>query len=203
MSETQNITPQVIAMLEEIAKAFDEIPEAARWFAMRERYGAALIAVATFFGGIGCAREDALFCELATAILDRNVGISRHPLLDDDAPAATRADTSKLWRSRANVAAALEALIADGFSVENAAETIATANPWISDLAGAKAGSLPRVMINWLKLFQKGRVENVVAAEIFNLTRKLIETRRGNSAELRTIFRRRINAARGIFSPHC
>src|SRR5689334_24558012 len=85
------------------AKAFGQEPEYLRTpFNERERYSAALTAVARYFGKLGEQGISQRFFELGSAIADLNTG-TVHPLLRPERADNRRADPSQLWRARARV----------------------------------------------------------------------------------------------------
>jgi hypothetical protein len=201
-SDTVNVREPLIKMLEEVATAFGpslQTDISAR--IKREQYVAALTSIAKFFDQIECFGHGMLFFELASAIGDRNAGVRRHPLLDSDIPAATRADSSRTWRARANVTVALEALIAAGDSMTEAITKIVNANQSMKSLAGAKSETLETALRGWRKEFRQRRVKNFEASELFDAGRHLIELHKGDIAELRAIARNQLHAARRVFSP--
>ena len=205
-SDSINVREPLIKMLKGIQAAFDSAlpPKGMReWQKRREEYATALISFAKFWDEIGCYREGMLFFELASALEDRNAGV-RHPLLDAEVPKVTRPpDPSQIWRARANVIVALEALIATGVSHRDAIGKIATTNQrGLKGLAGAKSETLESALENWRKQFRKKRgVRNAEANELFEVGFALIEKRKGNTAELHAISRNRLRAARRVFSP--
>ena len=201
-SDTVNVREPLIKMLEEVATAFGpslQTDISAR--IKREQYVAALTSIAKFFDQIECFDHGMLFFELASAIGDRNAGVRRHPLLDSDIPKVTRADSSRIWRARANVTLALEALITAGDLISEAAAKIANANQSIKHLAGAKSETLKTALLGWRKEFRQGRVRNFEASELFGVGRNLIETRKGDIVKLRAIARNQLQAAKRVFSP--
>jgi hypothetical protein len=201
-SGTVNVTAPLIKMLDGVATAFGlSLQTDISGRTKREQYVAALNSIAKFFDQIECFREGMLFFELASAIGDRNAGVRRHPLLDSDIPAVTRADSSRTWHARANVTLALEALIAAGESISEAAAKMANANQSMKHLAGAKSETLKTALLGWRKEFRQGRVRNSEASALFSAGRDLIETRKGDIVELRAIAQNRLQAAKRVFSP--
>jgi hypothetical protein len=198
-TQTEIFLERLEKMLQDVVATFGQTMEPASWASKREQYAAALIVLAKFFDGIGRHGEGRLFFELASALADRNKGVT-HPLLDADLPeeVARAPDPSRIWRARANAVLALEALIATGESPAAAAAKIATANESLSFLAGAKAGPMKNTLLNWRKQFRKKGVKIFEATELFEAGRDLIEARKGNTAELHAIFRDQVLRALAV-----
>jgi len=132
---------------------------------LRERYATALTAVGFFFDQM---REPyaLAFHELNSALRDLNRG-AIHPLLQ-----ATRTDNrppepSGLWRVRACVVLALEALICSKRTPTSAAAEIAGRLPHLSQLAGARSKASGKTVLNWRKEFHSKRIKNKEAATYF------------------------------------
>ena len=146
----------------------------------RQRYSAALIAVARFCD-LKDPRLGRRFFELSSAIADLDSG-TVSPLLRPIEPNNRHADSSRLWRARARVALALEALICSGLSSRAAATQLAHKFPKIARLAGAAAknSTLQTTIGGWRKALSADKVKNFEARELFlaglELIRKLPKT---------------------------
>jgi|ERR1700674_194565 len=173
-----------------VSRAFRQEPDSPRTVGNeRERHAAALVRVAQFFCALGDRRLGDRFFELSSAIAELSQG-TLHPLLRQARPQSRPADPSQLWRARARVALALEALIRTGLSPSEAAAEVARKVPKIGNLAGAKArmSKLPTTMLGWRKQISAGRVKNFQAQE---LLQEGLERMRGlTRAELREFAKR-------------
>jgi hypothetical protein len=134
----------------------------------RERYAAALIVLANYFSSLSVKPIAGRFFELGSAIADLNNG-TVHSLLRPVRADNRRADPSQLWRARAHVALALEALLRSGLNRQDAALKVARQYPGIASLAGlrAKDSALQTTLFGWRREFKAGRVKNFEASELF------------------------------------
>jgi len=143
------------------------------------RYAAALVAIARFLAKVdpNPTHTDRFFV-LSGALADYSIG-ARPPLLKPlkrrSAPNATQIEAAK-----ANVAFALDALIALGEDPKNAANKLLVRFSGIKKLArpksGDKAGSWEKTILEWRKrLSAPSRAKNDLAAELFKAGRALID----------------------------
>jgi hypothetical protein len=197
---------RTIAILEHLGRglhtAFDQEPNASPSVEnRRERLSAGLRAVAIFIEKLVGPKYADPLDELASVLADLNVGA--WPELVVPANYGTRRpDPSQLWRARANVVLAIEAYIASGRRLSDVLTKFSTRYNSIKSLAGPKAGNLRGTLSGWRKEFRRqNRVKNSEASELFAIGRDLIESRKGDPAELRAIARNRLQAARRVFSP--
>ena len=128
----------------------------------RERIAAALIYVANFFSTFRAPFANRFF-ELASAIADLNDGI-QHVLLKPAHREANRPiDPSQLWRARANVVLAFDALIEAGLTRRDATNKIARVSK-LNRLVGKKINvrndvvtaqsALSKTVVDWRKKFR-------------------------------------------------
>jgi hypothetical protein len=137
----------------------------------RHRYMLALIAIASFFDGISELDNHAIrFAELAVALGDLDHG-TIHSLLRAERIANRTPDSTQKWIGRAHVAISVEALILGGQTRENAAKQIAAQYPSIFALATRKAKNLRSAVLGWHREFDRGRVKNDLAKNIFDIGR--------------------------------
>jgi hypothetical protein len=143
----------------------------------QERYAAALVVVGRLVAKVDPNPKHAdRFFVLSDALADQSIG-ARAPLLRQlkrrSAPNPTQIEAAK-----ANVAFALDALIALGEHPKNAANKLLVRFPGIKKLARPKsgaAGSWAKTILEWRKrLSAPSRAKNDLAAEIFNAGRALI-----------------------------
>jgi hypothetical protein len=172
-----------------VRRAFDHGPEYPRTpFNERERYAAAVAAVAQLFSTLGDRPVGNRFFNLASAISDLNSG-TVHPLLQAVRTVNRRPDFSQLWRARARVALGLEALIRSGAKVDAtvAAEKVAKRFPLLAKLAGPKASQsrLAAVLLGWRREFRATRIKNFEATELFLEGMRRIEHLTAQPARLR------------------
>jgi hypothetical protein len=154
----------------DVAKAFGQEPEYSRTpFNERERYSAALTAVAGYFGKLGEQGISQRFFELGSAIADLNIG-TVHPLLRPERVDNRRGDRSQLWRARARVVLAFDAFVRSGLSRDAAVAAVRSKLPNIAALFGAKAraSSLQTVVLGWRKQLLAKRVKNFEAQELLS-----------------------------------
>ena len=152
-----------------VARAFDQEPDYPGNPANeRERYAAALVAVAQYFSSVAGRPIAERFFELASAIADLNKG-TIHPLLQQVRPDNRPADPSQMWRARARVALGLEALLRSGLNRSDATAKIASQYSSIANLAGVKAkdSKLQTIVFGWRRELKAGRVKNFEANELF------------------------------------
>jgi hypothetical protein len=133
----------------------------------RQRVAAAIICVARFFS-IFRAPFAGRFFELGSAIAALNDGV-QHVLLKPAHRNANRPiDPPQLWRARANVVLAFNALIEAGFTRDNAAKKIAVVTK-LNKLVGKKfmnaarrdgdAMALSKTVVDWRKKFRSGTLK--------------------------------------------
>jgi hypothetical protein len=167
---TTNLREALTELQETVSWAFKQEPGYPRIpVNERERYAAALVAVARFFSGFGRRQIENRFFELASAIADLNMG-TVHPVLRPVRADNRRADPSQLWRARAQAALGLEALIRSGLSPNATAAHIAKGIPGLAKLASAKAKqSKPQsILLGWRREFRAARIKNFEATELFS-----------------------------------
>lgn len=142
------------------------------------RHAAALAAIGRFLAKVDPNPTHAdQFFVLGDALADYSIG-ARPPLLRPlkrrSAPNATQIEAAK-----ANVAFALDALIALGEHPKNAANKLLVRFPGIKKLAGPKsgaAGTWEKTILEWRKrLSAPSRAKNDFAAEMFNAGRAFID----------------------------
>jgi hypothetical protein len=171
----------------------------------RERSAAALAVVGRFLMKIDPTHADRFF-DLSDALGDLSIGADP-PLLRRpkrrSAPNPTQIEAAK-----ANVAFALDALIAHGERPESAAKTLLGKFPSITNLAGPKSHrpdySWEHTILGWRKtLSAPRRAKNDLAAEIFaagrELIKFLIETNRKADLKVRALGRAKRAAQVGVF----
>jgi hypothetical protein len=152
-----------------VDRAFNQEPDAQRSpFNERERYVAALFAVAQYFTSLVGRPIGDRFFEIASAIADLNVG-TVHPLLKPERADHRRADPSQFWRARARVALGLEALLRSGLDRDDAIAKIASQYSSITDLEGVRRdrSKLGPIVFGWRREFRANRVKNFEAKELF------------------------------------
>jgi hypothetical protein len=140
------------------------------------RYAAALAAIGRFLTKINPTHADRFFV-LSNALADHSIG-AHAPVLRRlkrrSAPNPTEIEAAK-----ANVAFALDALIALGEDPKNAANKLLVRFSDIKKLAGPKSrkvGSWEKTILEWRKsLSAPSRAKNEFAVEIFEAGRALID----------------------------
>jgi hypothetical protein len=177
--EAVDLTEPLIELLKSIDFAFDkEFGEQPKPQAEQERYAAALAAIGRFLTKIDPTHADRFFV-LSDALADLSIG-ARPPVLgrpkQRSAPNPTQIEAAK-----ANVAFALDALIALGESPDSAARTLLSKFASIKNLAGHKSHrhgySWEKTILEWRKsLSAPSRKKNELAAEIFGAGRDLINS---------------------------
>lgn len=156
-------------LIRTISRAFDQGPELPHTSVNdRDRYAAALFAMAQYFSALAGRPLGDRFFELGSAIADLNNG-TVHPLLRPVRSDNRRADTSQLWRARARVAMGLEALLRSGLNQTDAAAKLASRHSDIANLAGRKAkySTLQTIVFGWRRELKAGRVKNFEASALF------------------------------------
>jgi hypothetical protein len=109
--------------------------------------------------------QDTYLFELASALEDLDRGIVR-PLLKPSPLRNRPPDPSNIWRARARVALALDALMRSGLKRTEAANKIAR-DKKLRALAGKRAGKFPATVIGWRNDFNAGRVDDFEATVLF------------------------------------
>jgi hypothetical protein len=172
-----DVTEPLLELLRGIDCAFDQTPgEPHTPQSEQVRYAAALAAMGRFFSKIDPAHADRFF-SLSDAFADLSIGarpLLLKPLRRRSAPNPTQIEAAK-----ANVAFALDALIALGESPGTAAKKLLGKFPDITNLAGSKSHrpdySWEKTILEWRKtLSAPKRPKNELAAEIFTAGRDLI-----------------------------
>jgi hypothetical protein len=160
-----------------VRRAFNQEPDYRPTpFNERERYAAALMAVAQYFTSLEGRPLGQRFFELGSAIADLNSGIVR-PLLRAERADNRRADNSQLWRARAHVSLGLEALLRSGLTRNEAAAKLTRDFPHIAKLASASAknSKLQTIFFGWRKQLRQARVKNFEASALFSDGMRKIE----------------------------
>jgi hypothetical protein len=198
---TNAILEQFVKLGRDLHTAFDQEPNASLSVEnKRERLSAGLRVVAIFIEKLVGTKYADPFDEMASVFADLNAGAS--PELAVPANYGTRRpDSSQVWRARANVILAIEALIASGERPTDVLSEISTSHQSIKRLAGAKAGNLRGTLSGWRKQFRQNRVKNSEASDLFAIGREVIEARRGNAAALRHFAQNCLLRATRVFSP--
>ena len=177
--EPVDVTAILLELVHGLDLAFDQkSDEPSTPQTEQERYAAALVAIGRFVAKVDPSPTHAdRFFVLGDALADYSIG-ARPPLLRPlkrrSSPNATQIEAAK-----ANVAFALDALIALGEHQINAANKLLVRFPGIKKLAGPKsgaAGSWEKTILEWRKrLSAHSRAKNDFAAEIFNAGRAFID----------------------------
>src|SRR5262245_2305689 len=188
-----------------LARAFEQEPDyQLDSMIERERYAAALIALANYFSSLSVKPIAARFFELGSAIADLNSG-TVHSLLRPVRADNRRADPSQLWRARARVALGLEALLRSGLNRSEAASKIAGQYSSVAYLVGAKAkdSKLEITVFGWRRELRAGRVKNFEASELFVEGIKRIDRLSSRQGYLRFATRQFAQAVKfsRVFSP--
>ena len=209
MASEFNLSTAYAKLRGTVRRAFDQEPEYPRIpFNERERYAAAVAAVAQLFSTLGDRQVGNRFFNLASAISDLNSG-TVPPLFQAVRTVNRRPDFSQLWRARARVALGLEALIRSGVKADATAvaEKAAKRFPLLSKLAGAKASQsrLPTVLLGWRREFRAARIKNFEATELFLEGMRRIDRLTRQPARLREFSANQlteaVNEARVLSSP--
>ncbi len=151
-----------------VTRAFRQEPDQPRTpFNERERYGAAVVALAQFFSEVGNRQIGNRLFELGSAITDLNSG-TPHALLQPVRADNRRSDPSRLWRARSHTALALEALIRSGVGQKAAAAQVARSAS-VAKVAGTKpkTSGLQTAILGWRKRLVAGRVKNFEGQELW------------------------------------
>jgi excisionase family DNA binding protein len=188
--EAVDVTVPLIELLRSVDFAFDQVPgERATRQIEQQRYAAAIAAIGSFLTKVDPTHADRFFV-LSDALADLSIG-ARPPILGRtkrrSAPNPTQIEAAK-----ANVAFALDALIALGDNPADAARTLLSKFGSIKNLARHKSHrpgySWERTILEWRKsLSAPSRKKNALAAEIFAAGRDLIEAliKQNRQADLR------------------
>ena len=162
----------------------------------RERCATALIVVADFVTRVVGHDYGDHFFEMASAITDLNDGTVAD-LLRPKVTGARPRDSSKLWRARAYVAVALQALIFGGQKPLDAARKLLHEFPEIAKLASRNSRSrdVKTTILEWRKGFNAGRVKNFEARALYDAGRKLIDFKQWDTPDLKNFARGRVRAA--------
>jgi hypothetical protein len=177
-------------LLHAIDAAFKQkLDEPATLQTEQARYVAATEAIGRFLLKIHSPHADRFF-DLSDTLADAAAG-GRPPLLTFPKKRSVPNPT-KIEAAKANVAFAVEALIALGERPEDAAKILLRKFPGIKNLAGRKSHrpDYPwhKIVLEWRKtLSAPSRKKNALAAEIFTVGRELIEKyiAEGRRAELK------------------
>jgi hypothetical protein len=204
--QTVDLTEPLLELVRGLDFAFDQKSDKPTTpQAEQVQYAAALAAIGRFLTKIDPTHADRFFV-LSDALEDHSVG-AHAPVLRRlkrrSAPNPTQIEAAK-----ANVAFALDALIALGEDPKNAANKLLVRFSGIKKLARPKSGDEPgsweRTILEWRKsLSAPSRAKNDLAAEIFKAGRALIDhyIKAGRRADLeRRALNRAERAARvGVF----
>lgn len=166
----------VVKLLNNVHRAFSEEPDLPHTVGNdRERLAVALFHVARFFANFHVPFADRFF-ELGSALADLNLGV-RHDLMTPAVVDNRRSDSSQMWRARARVALALDALVRSGQPLRDAAAKIARDHPHVMQLVRAKRdrAGLTDTIIDWRKKFRAGRLKNWEGLEFFAIGKEWIE----------------------------
>jgi hypothetical protein len=177
--EPVDVTKILLELVQGLVFAFDQkSDEPSTPQTEQQRYGEALAVIGRFLTKVDPdpAHADRFFV-LSDALADHSIG-AHAPVLRRlkrrSAPNPTQIEAAK-----ANVAFALDALIALGEDPKNAANKLLVRFPGIKKLARPKsgaAGSWEKTVLEWRKrLSAPGRAKNDLAGEIFNAGRALID----------------------------
>jgi hypothetical protein len=170
----------------------------------QQRYAAALAAIGRFLTKIDPTHADRFFV-LSDALADYCIGA--HPPLLRRTKRRSAPNPTQIEAAKANVAFALDALIALGKDPINAANKLLVRFPDIKELAGPKSrkvGSWEKTIIEWRKsLSAPSRTKNELAAEIFEAGRALIDfyikANRREDLERHALGRAKYAARIGVF----
>ncbi|MEA2753872.1 MAG: hypothetical protein QOJ54_161 [Aliidongia sp.] len=202
-----------------VSTAFNQEPDAQTTPCNeRERYSAAVIAVAEFFAQLGERDISRRFFYLGAALADLNHG-SIHPLLRPITVDNRRADNSQAWAARAQIALGLEALMRTGRSLKQATAELRKGFPELAEIAltqsrsgrgtparaGAPQEPLQTVIAGWRKGLRQARVKNDFAAGIFSVGMECIKRLSDDNPEQLADFAKRqlaeATAAFRVLSP--
>jgi hypothetical protein len=146
-----------------------EVSGLSAWAGERERYINELTALATFVGIFNKLSGQHIF-ELASKLSDLNKG-HHHPLFEPAKVGDRHRDQSSLWRSRARIVLAVEALIETGTKPKKAEDEVANRlGQRLSAYVGKKAvKERPLATLrNWRKAFKYRRVSDLEGQETYN-----------------------------------
>jgi hypothetical protein len=175
--EPVDVTEPLLELVHGLDVAFDQkSDEPSTPQTEQERYAAALAVIGRFLAKVDPdpAHTDRFFV-LSDALADHSIG-AHAPVLRRlrrrSAPNPTQIEAAK-----ANVAFALDALIALGEHPKNAANKLLVRFSGIKNLAGPKSGAVgswEKTILEWRKrLSAPSRAKNELAAEIFKAGRAL------------------------------
>ena len=188
-----DVTEHLHELLHNIDFAFEQPSSEATPQRERERYAAALAAIGAFLSKIRPAHAGRFF-DLSYAFTDLNSG-ARPPIFRGPKRRSVPNPT-QIEAAKAEVAFALDALIALGEKPLTAAQNLLREFKGIENLAGPKsqrAQNLKKTILEWRKsLSATKRRKNELAAELFAAGRELVKflINKGRTTELR-------NRARG------
>jgi hypothetical protein len=129
----------------------------------RERYVAAIVLIADFFKEIGFPLP--IFVELvefARALQELDRGTVRDFLKPSKAHSHAT-DSSDVWQARAQVAIAIEQMMAGGLSRREASRRIARLFPQLRALSASKSKNFASAVGDWHIRLSKGEVKDDVA----------------------------------------
>jgi hypothetical protein len=169
----------VIRLFGRLNRAFNENPDLPVTVeSERQRLVGAVWSIAVFLGKGGFDLPFAhRFFELGAAIEDLDLGIQGDLLKPVPQGGRRPADRAEVWRARACVALALEALTRAGRTRGVAAKEIATRFPDVGKLINSKrstGGSVPKTIVEWRKKLPS--VKNWQVNEFYALGNECIET---------------------------
>ncbi len=146
----------VIRLFDHLDRAFNENPELPVTIRTeRQRLASAVWGIAAFLGKSGFDLPFAQrFFDLGSAIEDLNLGIQSGLLAPVAQGSRRKPDPAEIWRARACVALALEALIRAGRKREAAAREIFSQFPAVQKLINKKrsdGGTVTKSLIEWRK----------------------------------------------------
>jgi hypothetical protein len=168
------------------------------------RYAAAVASIGRFLTKVDPTHSDRFFV-LSDALADYSIGA--HPPLFRRLKRRSAPNPTQIEAAKANVAFALEALIALGENSKNAANKLLVRFSDIKELAGPKSrkvGSWEKTILEWRKsLGAPSRAKNELAVEIFQVGRALIDSyikaNRRADLERRALGRAKLAASVGVF----
>jgi hypothetical protein len=188
-----DVTEQLTELLQGIEFAFSQAVDSVEQITSQQeeqmRYAAALAAMVRFFARIDRVAYADRFFDLSNALSDLSIG-SRPPLLKVQ-KRQSPPNPTQIERAKAEVAFALDALIALVEEPQTAARHLLARYPNIKRLAGPKSqqrGSWEKTILEWRKsLSAPKRRKNVTAAEVFFAGRDLIKSliKEGRKKDLR------------------
>jgi hypothetical protein len=191
----------------EVGGQKDETNGLSAWAGERQRYVIELTALATFVSKFNKLSGNHLF-ELASKLSDLDKGHD-HLLFEPAKVGDRHRDRSSLWRSRARIVLAVEALIANGTMPRKAEEEVA--NRLGQDLfayAGKRAVKTKplEILRNWRKALRNKRVSDLEGQLTFNEGLAKIKTAiaNGDRAAIENVVNGVAASAAtgGVLSPH-